>query len=63
VWEDLHAEVTRNHTCPDLDSLMAEVRVHLLIRYFHILDRAEEDKPQAQASYNRARSFSVVGLK
>jgi putative transposase len=29
VWEDLHAEVTRNHTCPDIDSLLAEVRDYL----------------------------------
>ena len=28
-WEDLHAEVTRNHTCPDIDSLLAEVRDYL----------------------------------
>lgn len=40
VWEDLHAEVTRNHWCPDMDSLMIEVRVYLLIRYFRILDLA-----------------------
>jgi transposase len=29
VWEDLHGEVTRNHTCPDIDSLMVEVRDYL----------------------------------
>ena len=23
LWEDLHAEVTRNHKCPDIDDLMA----------------------------------------
>ena len=26
VWEELHANVTRNHTCPDMKSLMREVR-------------------------------------
>jgi transposase len=29
VWEDLHANVTRNHTCPDMEKLMAEVREYL----------------------------------
>jgi transposase len=29
VWEDLHANVTRNHRCPNMDSLMREVRYHL----------------------------------
>ena len=26
TWQDLHAEVTRNHTCPDMRSLMRRVR-------------------------------------
>jgi transposase len=25
-WEDLHANVTRNHTCPNMDALLSEVR-------------------------------------
>jgi putative transposase len=50
VWEDLHSEVTRNHTCPTRDDLMIEVRLYLLRRYWHILDQAAEDKPQAKAS-------------
>jgi putative transposase len=29
VWEDLHANVTRNHTCPDMKSVMREVRLWL----------------------------------
>lgn len=29
VWEDLHANVTRNHTCPDMERLMGEVREYL----------------------------------
>jgi transposase len=29
VWEDLHANVTRNHTCPDMRTLMAQVRYYL----------------------------------
>jgi putative transposase len=47
VWEDLHAEVTRNHNCPDMDSLMIDVRVHLMIRYFRILDLTAGDQPPA----------------
>jgi transposase len=50
VWEDLHSEVTRNHTCPDMDDLMAAVRVYLLLRYFRVLDRLAEDQLLAQAS-------------
>jgi transposase len=50
IWEDLHAEVTRNHTCPDIDSLLVDVRVFLLRRYFLILDQPDEDSPLAQAS-------------
>jgi transposase len=29
IWEDLHANVTRNHTCHNMDQLMNEVREHL----------------------------------
>lgn len=29
VWEDLHANVTRNHTCPDMTTLMEQVRYYL----------------------------------
>jgi transposase len=29
VWQDLHANVTRNHRCPNLTSLMREVRYYL----------------------------------
>ncbi len=29
LWEDLHANVTRNHRCSNIDSLMAEVRTYL----------------------------------
>jgi transposase len=37
VWEDLHAEVTRNHTCPDMDALMVEVRHYLQLRVQQVL--------------------------
>lgn len=29
VWEDLHANVTRNHRCADMEALMVEVREYL----------------------------------
>lgn len=29
VWQDLHANVTRNHRCPNMTSLMMEVRYYL----------------------------------
>lgn len=29
TWQDLHANVTRNHRCPNMVSLMREVRVYL----------------------------------
>ena len=29
VWQDLHANVTRNHRCGTMKELMAEVRYHL----------------------------------
>ena len=29
LWEDLHANVTRNHRCPDMAALMREVRHYL----------------------------------
>jgi transposase len=29
VWEDLHANVTRNHKCPNMTALMREVRYYL----------------------------------
>ena len=32
VWEDLHAQVTRNHRCPDIKTLMRNVRRWLLRR-------------------------------
>jgi transposase len=49
-WEELHANVTRNHTCPTMDELMIEVRLYLLRRSWRILDQADDKKPQAKAS-------------
>ncbi len=39
VWQDLHAEVTRNHTCPDMKSLLREVRHYLKRRCQQALGR------------------------
>lgn len=40
TWQTLHAEVTRNHRCPDMESLMDDVRDYLdthneFVRAFH----------------------------
>jgi hypothetical protein len=32
VWLDLHANVTRNRRCADIDELMAEVSAYLAAR-------------------------------
>jgi transposase len=32
LWQDLHAEVTRNHRCPTMAALMTNVRAFLRIR-------------------------------
>lgn len=32
VWKDLHANVTRNHTCPSMKELMREVRKYIKTR-------------------------------
>jgi transposase len=32
VWQDLHANVTRNHRCPTMDELMIQVRTYLKAR-------------------------------
>lgn len=37
VWQDLHANVTRNHRCPNMTSLMAEVRYYLKKRNRSVL--------------------------
>jgi transposase len=38
LWQDLHANVTRNHTCADMDALMLEVLSYLLRRNLHFID-------------------------
>jgi transposase len=51
VWEDLHAAVTRNHTCPDRGSLLREVRHYLRCRNRQVLRRlAAANKPPTEGS-------------
>jgi len=51
LWQDLHGNVTRNHTCADIDSLMVEVRDYLRRRLEATLGCAPAaDKPPAQVS-------------
>ena len=38
LWQDLHANVTRNHNCLDMDTLMLEVLSYLLRRNLHCID-------------------------
>jgi putative transposase len=56
TWQDLHAEVTRNHTCPDMRSLMVEVRHYLKRRCQQALGSSAVPKePRTEAPENRAR--------
>jgi transposase len=45
VWRDLHANVTRNHTCRDMDELMREVR-----RYLAKVNRSTAAKRRREAA-------------
>jgi transposase len=49
VWQDLHANVTRNHTCPNMTVLMREVRYYLRKRNRNTARRA-----QANGAKNRS---------
>lgn len=44
TWQDLHANVTRNHTCDDMTTLMNEVRRYLIRR------NRETQQPYANAA-------------
>jgi transposase len=50
LWQDLHANVTRNHTCPDMTALMREVRYYLRKRNRRILkNRSGRSRTEAAA--------------
>jgi transposase len=40
VWQDVHANVTRNHTCPTMTALMREVRYYLRKRNRRTLNKS-----------------------
>lgn len=50
VWQDLHANVTRNHTCPNMTSLMCEVRYYLRKRNRQRLGRQPQQIGQPSAA-------------
>jgi len=50
VWQDLHANVTRNHTCPDMTALMREVRYYLRKRNCKTLKHRSSTAPSDAAA-------------
>ena len=50
VWQDLHANVTRNHTCPNMVALMRQVRYYLRKRNRKILNQYSTVKTKRSAA-------------
>jgi transposase len=50
LWEDLHANVTRNHRCPDMTTLMCEVRYYLHKRNRPALTNRRRRPPKRAAA-------------
>jgi transposase len=50
VWQDLHANVTRNHRCPDMTALMREVRYYLRKRNRKTLKNRNGRSPTGAAA-------------
>jgi transposase len=50
VWQDLHANVTRNHRCPDMPTLMREVRYYLHKRNRKLLPSASSKASKRPAA-------------
>jgi transposase len=50
VWQDLHANVTRNHTCPNMTALMREVRYYLRKRNRKVLKNGSSPSPTKAAA-------------
>jgi transposase len=50
VWQDLHANVTRNHTCRDMTALMRQVRYYLRKRNRKTLKRRSSRPAKAAAA-------------
>jgi transposase len=49
VWQDLHANVTRNHTCRTITALMREVRYYLRKRNRNLGNKRSYTSPEAAA--------------
>jgi transposase len=49
VWEDLHANVTRNHRCPTMVALMREVRYYLRKRNRRLRRSGQDSSKRAAA--------------
>lgn len=49
IWQDLHANVTRNHRCPNMVSLMREVRYYLRKRNRKLL-QSDRSNPHKRAA-------------
>jgi transposase len=50
VWQDVHANVTRNHTCPNMTTLMREVRYYLRKRDRHTLTKTNTKTGKSSAA-------------
>jgi len=50
VWQDLHANVTRNHKCPDMLTLMGEVRYYLHHRNRNRIASRSNDRAHCSAA-------------
>jgi transposase len=50
IWEDLHANVTRNHTCPNLPALMEGVHYYLDQRNRRMLTRCNPNTNKRSAA-------------
>jgi len=50
VWQDLHANVTRNHTCPTMPDLLHEVRYYLRKRNMSKTARRRDEAIYASAA-------------
>jgi transposase len=50
VWQDLHANVTRNHTCPTMTALMRQVRYYLRKRNRKVLTQWRRRSPTRTAA-------------
>jgi transposase len=50
VWQDLHANVTRNHRCPNMTSLMSEVRYYLRKRNRNLTTRSDAKATEQRAA-------------